>query len=99
MRPATVLVEALIAIEQRLPVDFPMGLARAVFQGVRQHLDQFNRGACRRTRVRRRGSTADQISAKQIFESFSLSGAINRKVSTVDGDDVGHTAGVGQPDQ
>jgi len=35
---------ALAAVEQRLPADFPMELARTVFQGVRQHLDLFNRG-------------------------------------------------------
>ncbi len=35
---------ALSAVEQRLPADFPMELAQSVFQGVRQHLDQFNRG-------------------------------------------------------
>ena len=35
---------ALCAVEQRLPVDFPMELAQSVFQGVRRHLDQFNRG-------------------------------------------------------
>lgn len=34
---------ALTAVEQRLPADFPAELARAVFQGVRQHLEQFNR--------------------------------------------------------
>ncbi|MDD5029437.1 MAG: type II toxin-antitoxin system HipA family toxin [Rhodoferax sp.] len=35
---------ALAAVEQRLPGDFPVALAQTVFQGVRQHLDQFNRG-------------------------------------------------------
>jgi serine/threonine-protein kinase HipA len=34
---------ALVAVEQRLPADFPAELARAVFQGVRQHLAQFDR--------------------------------------------------------
>jgi len=36
---------ALTEVEQRLPADFPVELANAVFQGVRQHLEQFNRGA------------------------------------------------------
>ena len=35
---------ALAAVEQRLPVDFPMALVHTVFQGVRRHLEQFNRG-------------------------------------------------------
>lgn len=35
---------ALDAVEQRLPADFPMALAHTVFQGVRRHLEQFNRG-------------------------------------------------------
>ena len=35
---------ALTAVEQRLPGDFPVELARTVFLGVRQHLEQFNRG-------------------------------------------------------
>jgi serine/threonine-protein kinase HipA len=34
---------ALTAVEKRLPADFPMALANAVFQGVRLHLAQFNR--------------------------------------------------------
>lgn len=37
------LAAALTAITQRLPADFPMELAPAVFLGVRQHLAQFNR--------------------------------------------------------
>lgn len=37
---------ALAAVERRLPADFPVQLAQAVFQGVRRHLEQFNRGAC-----------------------------------------------------
>jgi serine/threonine-protein kinase HipA len=36
---------ALTAIEKRLPADFPMALANAVFQGVRRHLAQFNRAS------------------------------------------------------
>lgn len=36
---------ALTAVEQRLPADFPLELAHTVFQGVRRHLEQFNRGA------------------------------------------------------
>jgi serine/threonine-protein kinase HipA len=35
---------ALTAVEQRLPSDFPVELARTVFQGVRQHLEQFKQG-------------------------------------------------------
>ncbi len=35
---------ALDAVEQRLPADFPMELAHTVFQGVRRHMEQFNRG-------------------------------------------------------
>jgi serine/threonine-protein kinase HipA len=35
---------ALAAVEQRLPADFPEALTRTVFQGVRRHLAQFNRG-------------------------------------------------------
>ena len=35
---------ALTAVEQRLPADFPMALVHTVFQGVRRHLEQFNRG-------------------------------------------------------
>jgi serine/threonine-protein kinase HipA len=35
---------ALTAVEQGLPADFPVELARTVFLGVRQHLAQFNRG-------------------------------------------------------
>jgi serine/threonine-protein kinase HipA len=35
---------ALVAVEQRLPADFPVALARTVFLGVRQHLAKFNRG-------------------------------------------------------
>ncbi len=35
---------ALTTVEQRLPADFPVELAHTVFQGVRQHLEQFNRG-------------------------------------------------------
>lgn len=35
---------ALAAVEQRLPGDFPAELAHTVFQGVRRHLQQFNRG-------------------------------------------------------
>ena len=34
---------ALTAVEKRLPADFPVALANAVFQGVRLHLAQFNR--------------------------------------------------------
>jgi serine/threonine-protein kinase HipA len=34
---------ALVAVEQRLPADFPAELAQAVFQGVSQHLAQFDR--------------------------------------------------------
>lgn len=34
----------LVAVEQRLPADFPVELAHTVFQGVRRHLEQFNRG-------------------------------------------------------
>lgn len=34
---------ALATVEQRLPADFPMALAHTVFQGVRRHLEQFNR--------------------------------------------------------
>lgn len=33
---------ALVAVEKRLPPDFPLALARTVFQGVRRHLKQFN---------------------------------------------------------
>ena len=33
---------ALTAVEQRLPADFPMGLAHTIFQGVRRHLAQFH---------------------------------------------------------
>jgi serine/threonine-protein kinase HipA len=36
---------ALAAVEQRLPADFPMELAHTVFQGVRQHLEQFSRAS------------------------------------------------------
>jgi len=36
---------ALVAVERRLPSDFPVELAHTVFQGVRKHLDQFNRKA------------------------------------------------------
>jgi len=32
---------ALVAVERRLPPGFPMDLARTVFQGIRQHLAQF----------------------------------------------------------
>ncbi|MCM2339702.1 hypothetical protein [Rhodoferax sp.] len=35
---------ALTTVEQRLPADFPMAMAHTVFQGVRRHLEQFNRG-------------------------------------------------------
>jgi serine/threonine-protein kinase HipA len=35
---------ALTAVEQRLPAGFPVELAHTVFQGVHQHLEQFNRG-------------------------------------------------------
>jgi serine/threonine-protein kinase HipA len=35
---------ALTTVEQHLPADFPMELAHTVFQGVRQHLEQFNQG-------------------------------------------------------
>ncbi len=34
---------ALTAVEKRLPADFPVALANAVFQGVQLHLAQFNR--------------------------------------------------------
>ena len=37
---------ALAVVEQRLPNDFPVELAHAVFQGVHRHLEQFNRGSC-----------------------------------------------------
>jgi serine/threonine-protein kinase HipA len=33
---------ALTVVEQRLPADFPMALARSIFQGVRRHLAQFH---------------------------------------------------------
>jgi len=36
---------ALAAVERRLPGDFPMEPAHTVFQGVRRHLEQFNRGS------------------------------------------------------
>lgn len=36
---------ALSAVEQRLPADFPTPLAQTIFQGVRRHLNQFNRGS------------------------------------------------------
>lgn len=35
----------LTVVEQRLPTDFPTPLAQAIFQGVRRHLHQFQRGA------------------------------------------------------
>ena len=35
---------ALAVVEKRLPADFPMALAHAVFQGARRHLEQFHRG-------------------------------------------------------
>lgn len=34
---------ALVAVEQRLRADCPLELAHTVFQGVRRHLEQFNR--------------------------------------------------------
>jgi serine/threonine-protein kinase HipA len=36
---------ALAAVERRLRADFPVELAHTVFQGVRRHLEQFNRGS------------------------------------------------------
>lgn len=36
---------ALTAVERRLPTDFPVALAQTVFQGTRQHLEQFRREA------------------------------------------------------
>lgn len=36
---------ALTQVEHHLPADFPAALAKSVFQGARQHLDQFLRGA------------------------------------------------------
>ncbi len=33
---------ALVVVQQRLPADFPMDLAHAVFQGARRHLERFN---------------------------------------------------------
>ena len=34
---------ALVRVEKKLPADFPMALANSLFQGVRQHLAQFER--------------------------------------------------------
>ena len=34
---------ALVKVEKKLPADFPMALANSLFQGVRQHLAQFER--------------------------------------------------------
>jgi hypothetical protein len=34
---------ALVKVEKNLPTDFPMALAHSLFQGVRQHLAQFER--------------------------------------------------------
>lgn len=59
---------ALAAVEQQLPLDFPAELAHTIFQGVRRHLEQFNRGHSLA------GETAEAEDVKNVTKPGLLTG-------------------------